>query len=194
MVNVKLHGVFENFIETNWNLNVKSIIEVFQAIEANTGKLISTLGNINEYISYFMIYVDDKIVAPEYLNSPILKRNSKVEVVPLILGSAEQIIIGLILLAISTGIQMLITKLLTPESPTDIKTVSRLFSGYENVSLRNVSIPIGYGRLKIGSIVISNDISFTIHAESKSSNEAMSQVSKEVGAFVAVFGLVPVKP
>ena len=58
------------------------------------------------------IYVDDKIVAPEYLNSPILKRNSKVEVIPLILGSAEQIIIGLILLAISTGIQMLITKLL----------------------------------------------------------------------------------
>ena len=140
-----------------------------------------------------MIYVDDKIVAPEYLNSPILKRNSKVEVIPLILGSA-QIIIGLILLAISTGIQMLITKLLTPESPTDIKTVSRLFSGYENVSLRNVSIPIGYGRLKIGSIVISNDISFKMYAESKSSNEAMSQVSKEVGAFVAVFGLVPVKP
>ena len=79
MVNVKLHGVFENFIETNWSLNVKSIIEVFQAIEANTGKLISTLGNINEYISYFIIYVDDKIVAPEYLNSPILKRNSKVD-------------------------------------------------------------------------------------------------------------------
>ena len=193
MVNVKLHGVFENFIETNWNLNVKSIIEVFQAIEANTGKLISALGNINEYISYFMIYVDDKIVAPEYLNSPILKRNSKVEVIPLILGSA-QIIIGLILLAISTGIQMLITKLLTPESPTDIKTVSRLFSGYENVSLRNVSIPIGYGRLKIGSIVISNDISFTMHAESKSSNQALSQVAKEVGALSAVFGLVPVKP
>ena len=185
MVNVKLHGVFENFIETNWNLNVKSIIEVFQAIEANTGKLISTLGNINEYISYFMIYVDDKIVAPEYLNSPILKRNSKVEVVPLILGSAEQIIIGLILLAISTGIQMLITKLLTPQSPTDITTVSRLFSGYENVSLRNVSIPIGYGRLKIGSIVISNDISFKIHTESKSSNQAISQVAKEVGALSA---------
>jgi hypothetical protein len=140
-----------------------------------------------------MIYVDDKIVAPEYLNSPILKRNSKVEVIPLILGSA-QIIIGLILLAISTGIQMLITKLLTPESPTDIKTVSRLFSGYENVSLRNVSIPIGYGRLKIGSIVISNDISFTMHAESKSSNQALSQVAKEVGALSAVFGLVPVKP
>jgi predicted phage tail protein len=185
MVNVKLHGVFENFIETNWDLNVKSIIEVFQAIEANTGKLISTLGNINEYISYFMIYVDDKIVAPEYLNSPILKRNSKVEVVPLILGSAEQIIIGLILLAISTGIQMLITKLLTPESPTDIKTVSRLFSGYENVSLRNVSIPIGYGRLKIGSIVISNYISFTMHADSKSSNEAMSILAKQTGALSA---------
>ena len=49
---------------------------------------------------------------------------------------------------------MLITKLLTPKSPIDIKTVSRLFSSYENVSLRNVVIPIGYGRLKIGSIII----------------------------------------
>jgi predicted phage tail protein len=80
---------------------------------------------------------------------------------------------------------MLITKLLTPESPTDIKTVSRLFSGYENVSLRNVSIPIGYGRLKIGSIVISNSIFFTMHADNKSSNETMSQIAKWAGALSA---------
>ena len=40
----------------------------------------------------------------------------------------------------------------------DIKNNSRMFSGYENVTKRNVAIPIGYGRLKIGSIVISNDL------------------------------------
>ena len=182
MVNVKLHGIFENLIETDWNLNVKSIIEIFQAIEANTGKLISTLGNMNEYISHFMIYVDNKIVSPEYLHSPILKQNSKVEIVPLILGSAEQIIIGLILLAISTGIQMLITQMLSPKSPTDIKTVSRLFSNYENVTLRNVAIPIGYGRLRIGSIVISNQISFNIYAGDQTTSEASLLVAKELGA------------
>lgn len=163
MVNVKLHGVFENFIQTEWNLNVLSILEIFEAIEANSNKLVSTLGILNEYITHFIIYVDGNVVPPEYINSPILNKKSKVEIVPLILGAAE-LVIGLILLAISTGIQMLITKLLTPKSPTDIKTVSRLFSNYENVSLRNVAIPIGYGRLRIGSIVVANNINFIINA------------------------------
>lgn len=183
MVNVKLHGVFENFIDTDWTLNVKSVLEIFEAIEANTNKLVSTLGILNEYISHFIIYVDEKPVPPEYLNSPILNKNSKVEIVPLIIGSAE-LIIGLVLLAISTGIQMLITKLLTPKSPVDIKTVSRLFSNYENVSLRNVPIPIGYGRLKIGSIVVSNNINFILYsgdgntAEENLNNPFLTELSK----------------
>ena len=137
MVNIKLHGVFENFIKTEWNLNVCTILEVFEAIEANTNKLVSTLGILDEYISHFIIYADDKIVSPEYLNSPILNKNSKVEIVPLIVGSAE-IAIGLLLMLIGTGIQLLITKMLTPKAPIDIKTTSHLFSNYENVAARNV--------------------------------------------------------
>jgi hypothetical protein len=163
MVNVKLHGIFENFMKTEWILNVNSVLEIFEAIEANTNNLLNTLGVLNEYITHFVIYVDDKIVPSEYINSPILNKDSKVEIVPLIIGSAE-LVIGLVLLAISTGIQMLITKLLTPKSPTDIKTISRLFSNYENVSLRNVPIPIGYGRLKVGSIIVSNNVNFIINA------------------------------
>ena len=92
----------------------------------------------------------------EYIDSPIINANSKIEVVPLILGSDFGI--SLLLLAISIGIQFLITKLLTPKTPADIKSNSRLFSSYENVTKRNVAIPIGYGRLKIGSIVVSNNI------------------------------------
>lgn len=156
MVNIKLHGVFENHIKLDWNLNILTVAEAFEAIEANTGKLISTLGILEEYISNFIIYVDGKIMPPEYINSPILKSNSKIEVIPLIMGSDFGI--SLLILAISIGIQFLITKLLTPKSPVDIKTNSRLFSSYENVTKRNVPIPIGYGRLKIGSIVVSNDL------------------------------------
>lgn len=178
MVNVKLHGVFENFIDTEWNLNASSILEVFQAIEANTNKLISTLGILNDYISHFIIYVDDKIVSPEYLSSPILTKNSKVIVAPLILGAGAEILIGIALLAISTGIQMLITKLLSPRSPVDIKTVSRLFTNYENVSSRNVPIPLGYGRLRIGSIVIGNSISFVMYANEKRTAQQSSELTK----------------
>ena len=158
MVNIKLHGVFENLIKSEWNLNVETVSEAFDAIEANSGKLIKTLGVLEEYISHFLIYVDGKIMSPEYLNSPILNKNSKIEIIPLILGSdfGMTLLISLIIMAIATGIQILITKLLSPKTPKDIKNNSKLFSGYENVTKRNVSIPIGYGRLKIGSVVVSN--------------------------------------
>jgi predicted phage tail protein len=158
MVNVKLHGIFESLVKTQWSLNVKTVSEAFEAIEANSGKLIKTLGILEEYISHFLIYVDGKIMPPEYLGSPILNKNSKIEVVPLILGSdfGITLLISLIIMAIATGIQIMITKLLSPKTPKDIKNNSKLFSGYENVSKRNVSIPIGYGRLKVGSVVVSN--------------------------------------
>lgn len=164
MVNIKLHGIFESYVKTEWHLNVKTVFEAFEAIEANSGKLLEALGNFQEYLTHFIIYVDDKPVSHEYFNSPILKKDSKIEVVPLILGSTIagiDILIALLLIAISTGISMLITSLMTPKAPKDIKNNSRLFSGYENVTKRNVSIPIGYGRLKIGSIVIANDIVLT---------------------------------
>jgi predicted phage tail protein len=163
MVNIKLHGIFESYVKTEWHLNVKTVFEAFEAIEANSGKLLEALGNFQEYLTHFIIYVDDKPVSHEYFNSPILKKDSKIEVVPLILGSTLgiDILIAILLIAISTGISMLITSLMTPKAPKDIKNNSRLFSGYENVTKRNVSIPIGYGRLKIGSIVIANDIVLT---------------------------------
>ena len=44
MVNIKLHGIFENLIKTEWNLNVKTVSEAFEAIEANSGKLLKALG------------------------------------------------------------------------------------------------------------------------------------------------------
>ena len=139
-------------------MNVKTVGEAFEAIEANSNKLIEILGTMQEYLSHFIIYVDDKIMAPEYLNSPILKKNSVVEVVPLILGAEIGLMTMIIVMLIAMGIQMLITRLMSPKAPKDIKNNSRMFSAYENVTKRNVAIPIGYGRLKIGSVLVSNDL------------------------------------
>jgi len=168
MVNIKLHGIFEEFVPTDWQLNVQSIAEVFEAIESNTGKLINTLGILEEYISYFIIYLDDKIVPPEYFHSPIVKKDSKIQVVPLIMGSDPSggILTALLMMAIGTGIQFLVTKLLTPKSPVDIKTTSMFFNNYENVAKRNVVVPIGYGRLKLGTVVVSNDLNVSLIASS----------------------------
>jgi len=161
MVTIKLHGIFEEFVKTDWLLNVKTVGEAFEAIEANSNKMLTALGNMQEYLTHFIIYVDDKIMPPEYLNSPILNKNSKIEVVPLMLGAVfvfDDFLIALVIMIIAMGIQMLVTRLMSPKAAKDIKNNSRMFSGYENVTKRNVAIPIGYGRLKIGSIVISNDL------------------------------------
>ena len=118
MVNIKLHGIFENLIKTEWNLNVKTVSEAFEAIEANSGKLLKALGILEEYISHFLIFVDGKIISPEYLNSPILNKDSKIEIAPLILGSEPfSFLVFLIILIISTGIQILVTRLLSPKAP-----------------------------------------------------------------------------
>lgn len=74
MVNVKLHGIFEEYVKTEWKLNVRTISEIFEAIEANSGKLLQALGNFQEYLTHFIIYVDDKPISVEYINSPILKK------------------------------------------------------------------------------------------------------------------------
>ena len=78
MVNIKLHGIFEQFVKTEWDLNVKTVGEALEAIEANSGKLIIGLNQLQEYLSHFIIYVDNKIVSSEYLYSPILQKNSHV--------------------------------------------------------------------------------------------------------------------
>ena len=161
MVNIKLHGIFEKYVKTDWKLNVKTVLEAFRAIEANTNRFVNSLISISDISSHFLIYVDDKLIAREYLNSPILKKNSKIEVVPVISGSGPvSIITAIIVILISTAVSYLVTKLLTPKAPQDRKNVSSLFSGYENVVSRGVAIPFGYGRLRLGSIVIGNDVIF----------------------------------
>jgi len=161
MVNIKLHGIFEKYVKTDWKLNVKTVLEAFRAIEANTNRFVNSLISISDISSHFLIYVDDKLIAREYLNSPILKKNSKIEVVPVISGSDPvSIITAIIVILISTAVSYLVTKLLTPKAPQDRKNVSSLFSGYENVVSRGVAIPFGYGRLRLGSIVIGNDVIF----------------------------------
>jgi hypothetical protein len=53
---------------------------------------------------------------------------------------------------------MVLAVVLSPKQPKDVKTNSTIIGGIRNVLNRNIAVPIGYGRLRIGSAVISNDI------------------------------------
>ena len=57
--------------------------------------------------------------------------------------------------ALSFGLNLLISKIMKPDDPEALNTSSFLFGQAENVSKQGVVVPVGYGRMQIGSRVIS---------------------------------------
>ena len=158
MTKVILRGILGKKFGENWILDVQSITEIFDAIESNTQKVSKYFRHIEKFATHFLIFVDGKMLPPHLVNSKILKNNN-VEIVPIVQGGAidpftAALIIGLIL----TVVSIVLAIVLSPKSPRDVKTSSTILGSIRNVLNRNIAIPIGYGRLRIGSAVISNDI------------------------------------
>ena len=156
MINIILEGVLGKTLGNSWNLNVNSVLEVFEAIEANTNRITKFYKDLEKTMTHFVVYIDDKIMPPHLLNSKILNSGSTVKILPIIQGSepTTMVIIGLTLIALS----IVLSIVLSPKQPKDVKTNSTIIGGIRNVLNRNIAVPIGYGRLRIGSAVISNDI------------------------------------
>lgn len=158
MVTTNLHGYLGKKLGKVWNFEVESVFEIFQAIEANTMKINKYFNDFNKIFSHFVVYIDGKLMSKHLFKSKILNTNSVVEIVPIVQGSE---VVGLILLIV--GILLAITSIvlalvLTPKDKEDVKTSSNALSSTRNVLNRNIPVPIGYGRFKVGSAVISNDV------------------------------------
>jgi len=158
MIDITLHGILGKKLGKNWRLNVDSVYEIFEAVEANNQKINKYFSDFKKFVTHFVVYIDGKILPAHLLKSKILENGSKVEIVPIIQGSGiELIIIGILLIVLS----IILAVVLSPKSPKDVKTNSTVLGGVRNVLNRNIPVPIGYGRLRIGSAVISNMISIS---------------------------------
>ncbi len=155
MINIVLHGVLGKKLGKNWQLNVDSIYEIFEAVEANNQKINKYFSDFKKFVTHFIVYVDGKILPSHLLKSRILENGNKVEIIPIIQGGGTALIItGLIMMVLS----IVLSIILSPKVPKDVKTNSTILGSINNVLNRNAPVPLGYGRLKIGSSVISNDI------------------------------------
>jgi len=65
----------------------------------------------------------------------------------------------LITAVITMGISILIAKLMAPDDPQAVNTTSFLFGSAENVASQGQVVPVGYGRMRAGSKVISSSMS-----------------------------------
>tara|TARA_Y100000356_G_C11250300_1_gene286630 strand:+ start:1278 stop:1961 length:684 start_codon:yes stop_codon:yes gene_type:complete len=174
MTSVSLEGRLGQIVGSQFSFKTRTLREVLDAIEANTGKFRNyLLGNGKRM---FAIFVDGKELDPvASLNTNV--KNKKITIIPLLFGAfvasltaaivgamavtgvaakVATFVVGTVLsAALSFGISLLISKIMKQDDPEALNTSSFLFGQAENVTKQGVVVPVGYGRMQVGSRVIS---------------------------------------
>ena len=174
MTEISIEGRLGQELGSFWRLKVRTFVELFNALEANTSKLRKYLdGHRKEYWAIFVN--NERVELSSFLHSDI--KNKKIKIIPILAGGAstmaaaivsaigvkgalavavlEFVLTAIISTAISFGLSMLMAKLMKTDDPQAVNTTSFIFSSPENVAQQGQVVPVGYGRIKVGSKVIS---------------------------------------
>ena len=152
MRKVFLHGELGNSLGKEWNLEVDSVQEALWAIEANTNKLTQFLMKNAKKFTHYTFAIDDKDLEEHQLKSTIGDNNKTIHIMPQAAGGVN----FLIQLVVMVVVSLIMQAIFKPPKPKDaIETNSYLFAGTENVAAQGVPVPLGYGRLRVGSVVLS---------------------------------------
>ena len=171
MTEVTLRGILGKKFGEKWKLNVSTVCESFEAIEANTSKVSSCFKDVTKFSTHFFVLIDGKVMPCYLINSKILTGKNKVDIVPIVQGGGPMAVIFVIGLLL-TVLSIVLTKMLSPKAPKDVKTSSTILGKIRNVTEQNVVVPICYGRLRVGSVVISNYLTTKQSLSSYSGNTA----------------------
>ena len=159
---ITLHGkLAKKFGKSFEFYNIRNLKNTVSAINTINPKFKSYLVKQSQKGINYQIIVDGEIVQ-NVNNFTDLKPESSVHFVPCILGADPiSIIITLVFNLIMAGIQYL----LYPSENLDdrrieasIKGQSYMFSTPENLARQGQALPLGYGRLRIGSQIVSSHI------------------------------------
>ena len=182
MTQVILHGILAKEFKKNFSLAIKRPKEVFDAISCSHSNFRNRIAELANQGIHFSLLVDGKkMTAIEDLS--VASDNQKIDIVPVICGAGlGGLIVGGIALAIGgsvvggvvgsilfavgvglfmSGIQMMLApkpKMERPESVVNSAKQSFLFSSKANVAEQGIPVPVGYGRLRVGSAVIQSTI------------------------------------
>lgn len=156
---------------------VDSFEELISCISANFDNFGIKINNLKTKFDGLLIIVDGSIVDNGTVLNQKIRNARIIELVPVIslaafasstilftsitattiAGKIGVFIVNTIIMSvISFGISFLVNKLLSPKDPKQVKTSSFIFSSKDNVTNRNTPVPVSYGRLRIGSHVISS--------------------------------------
>ena len=144
--------------------------DIIKCLHVNFPKLGAKIRNLNHIFDSVIIIIDGKIATDSQLLNENIRNCKVIELLPVqvfsafftaaktatLLTKALVFVANVVVAsALSFGISFLISKLLTPKDPKQIKTSSYILSAKANIAARNTPIPIGYGKLRVGSLIVS---------------------------------------
>lgn len=206
MTDVYLHGILAKEYQSHFKFNLKSSTHVLKAIDANREGFIARIFQLQEQGFYYDVIVDKKRIKKTE-DFHLVGKSSRIDLVPIIVGSGIGEAIALIFKAVFPGagatlgakvlaavLQAGIAFLLTPKpdlglpAEQDISAEaaaqkeSYVFSGNINLARQGTPLPLGYGRLKVGSSVVQASIrSFPLikpDSESMNANNFVDQTEE----------------
>lgn len=173
MTSIRLHGVLAKGFGNVFSMKIGRASQAIEAIDANRPGFIKKINSLSRKGFYYSIVVDGKKIKnlSEYEKS---KTPQEIDIVPIICGSgivagvvalakiiaANQVLATFALFIISTAVQMLLAP---KQEKQDVKATeastrglerSFEFSNKQNLASQGVPVPIGYGRLRVGSQII----------------------------------------
>tara|TARA_R100000008_G_scaffold21746_1_gene11496 strand:+ start:1330 stop:2004 length:675 start_codon:yes stop_codon:yes gene_type:complete len=173
MTKVFLEGRLGKIVGKSFSFSTRTLKETLAAVEANTGKLRSYFGCNGRRT--FAIFINGKELTGKDFSLNINVKGKEILIIPMLFGAvaatlttaivgamglagskiATFVVGTLVSGALAFGLNMLITKLMAPDDPESLNTTSFLFGQAENVTKQGVVVPVGYGRMQIGSRVVS---------------------------------------
>ena len=207
MTDVFIHGILAKEYQAHFKFNLKSSTDVLKAIDCNREGFMARIFQLQKEGFYYDVIIDKKRIknAEDF---KVLTKASRIDLVPVIIGSGP---IGAVISAIggilfpgaAAGLAANvfaavalagISYLLTPKPDLGLpaqqeisaeaaaQKESYVFSGNVNLTRQGTPLPLGYGRLKVGSSVVQASVrSFPLikpDSESMNANNFVDQTEQ----------------
>lgn len=211
MTNIFLHGKLGQEFGQKFKFSICKPKDVFQAIETIKEGFNKRIIELSKLGLQYSIVVDGQYISSE---KELERRGkfSQIDIVPVIFGSGvaalavgavallgasvtEGLVMSFLLAvafsAISIGIQALMAKppsYNTPQgsvSTTSSASKSFMFSNRENVAFQGSPVPLGYGRMRVGSAIIQENVKSYPNSMS-TFDEFASQNAQQGGSHMSI--------
>ena len=207
MTDVFIHGILAKEYQAHFKFNLKSSTDVLKAIDCNREGFMARIFQLQKEGFYYDVIIDKKRIknAEDF---KVLSKASRIDLVPVIIGSGPigaviSTIGGILFPGAAAGLAANvfaavalagISYLLTPKPDLGLpaqqeisaeaaaQKESYVFSGNINLTRQGTPLPLGYGRLKVGSSVVQASVrSFPLikpDSESMNANNFVDQTEQ----------------